>query len=255
MIGLILAAGAGRRLRPWTDNLPKALVPVGEPGNPDSERSILEVTLSHYAAMGLTDAAVIIGYQGDAVRERKDALEKKFGVKIHLVDNDKAEEWNNAYSLWCARDYLAEGVLLCNGDTLHPLSVQETMLAARGAGKEIILALDNAKPLAEEEMKVTLDASGAMQRITKLMDPATAVGEYIGVTVIEGSAAPQLVDALEVTFKRDPQLYYEDGYQELSERGFRIDVQPLSADGTTVDWTEIDTTEDLMKARGIACRY
>jgi choline kinase len=107
MIGLVLAAGAGRRLRPHTDTLPKALVPVGAPGEPDSERSILEVTLSHFAAVGLTEAAIIVGYCGDAIRERQDALQKRYGLTLHMVDNDKAEEWNNAYSLWCARDYLA----------------------------------------------------------------------------------------------------------------------------------------------------
>ncbi|WP_439676127.1 NTP transferase domain-containing protein [Embleya sp. MST-111070] len=255
MIGLVLAAGAGRRLRPHTDTLPKALVPVGAPGAPDSERSILEVTLSHYAAVGLTEAAIVIGYCGDAIRERQDLLERRYGLKLRLVDNDKAEEWNNAYSLWCARDHLADGVLLANGDTLHPLSVQETMLAARGGDKGIILALDTAKPLADEEMKVTLGDDGRMRRITKLMDPAEAAGEYIGVTLIEGHAAPALVDALRATFERDPQLYYEDGYQELVNRGGRVDVQPIGAPDIRVPWTEIDTTEDLTVAREIACRY
>ena len=33
---------------------------------------------------------------------RKEALEAKYGVTLTLIDNDKAEEWNNAYSLWCA---------------------------------------------------------------------------------------------------------------------------------------------------------
>ena len=53
-------------------------------------------------------------------------------MTLELVFNDKAEEWNNAYSLWCAREHFAEGVLLVNGDTVHPPSVQETLLAARG---------------------------------------------------------------------------------------------------------------------------
>jgi choline kinase len=249
MIGLILAAGAGRRLRPWTDTLPKALVPVRD------DRSVVDFTLENFANAGLAEAAIVIGYCGGAVRERRDALEKAYGVKLHLVVNDKAEEWNNAYSLWCARDFLAEGVLLANGDTLHPLSVQEDLLRARTDEKDIILALDDAKPLADEEMKVRLGADGAVAHITKLMDPGAAVGEYIGVTLVEDRAAPALVDALETTWRRDPQLYYEDGYQELADRGTRVDVHPVGPDRTPVAWTEIDTTEDLERAREIACRY
>ena len=48
------------------------------------------------------------------------------------MDNDRAEEWNNAYSLWLARDHFAAGALLVNGDTVHPVSVEKTLLAAAG---------------------------------------------------------------------------------------------------------------------------
>jgi choline kinase len=179
MIGLVLAAGAGRRLRPYTDTLPKALVPV------DGDTTVLDLTLGNFAQIGLTEAAVVVGYRKEAVYERKAALEAKYGLKLTLVDNDKAEEWNNAYSLWCARDVIRQGVILANGDTVHPVSVEQTLLAARGNGQKIILALDTVKHLADEEMKVITDGDKGVQRITKLMDPATATGEYIGVTLIE----------------------------------------------------------------------
>ncbi|MER5307427.1 phosphocholine cytidylyltransferase family protein [Streptomyces sp. NPDC002773] len=245
MIGLVLAAGAGRRLRPYTDTLPKALVPV------DGETTILDGTLKNFAEIGLTEVAIVVGYRKEAVYARKEALEAKYGLTITLVDNDKAEEWNNAYSLWCARDVLKRGVILANGDTVHPVSVEETLLAARGNGQKIILALDTVKNLADEEMKVITAEGKGVQRITKLMDPATATGEYIGVTLIEAEAAEALADALKATFERDPDLYYEDGYQKLVDDGFTIDVAPIG----DVKWVEIDNHDDLAKGREIACQY
>ncbi|MER5278433.1 phosphocholine cytidylyltransferase family protein [Streptomyces sp. NPDC002809] len=250
MIGMILAAGAGRRLRPYTDTLPKALVPVGPEGDEES-LTVVDLTLGNFAEVGLTDVAIIVGYRKEALYERKAALEAKYGVTLTLIDNDKAEEWNNAYSLWCGRDALKDGVILANGDTVHPVSVEKTLLAARGEGKRIILALDTVKQLADEEMKVVVDPEKGVQRITKLMDPAEATGEYIGVTLIEGEAAEELADALRTTYLRDPDLYYEDGYQELVDRGFRVDVEPIG----DVTWVEIDNHEDLAKGRKIACQY
>lgn len=245
MIGLVLAAGAGRRLRPYTDTLPKALVPV------DGDTTILDLTLGNFAEIGLTEVAIIVGYKKEAVYDRKAELEEKYGLKLTLIDNDKAEEWNNAYSLWCGRDAIKHTVILANGDTVHPVSVEKTLLAARGDGKKIILALDTVKNLADEEMKVIVDPEKGVQKITKLMDPATATGEYIGVTLIEGDAADQLADALKTTFERDPDLYYEDGYQELVNRGFKVDVAPIG----DVKWVEIDNHDDLAKGREIACQY
>ncbi|MFE7577409.1 sugar phosphate nucleotidyltransferase [Streptomyces sp. NPDC057521] len=245
MIGLVLAAGAGRRLRPYTDTLPKALVPV------DGDKTILDLTLANFAEIGLTEVAIVVGYRKEAVYARKEELEATYGLKLTLVDNDKAEEWNNAYSLWCAREQLKRGVLLANGDTVHPVSVEQTLLAARGDGQKIILALDTVKNLADEEMKVVVEDGKGVRRITKLMDPAEATGEYIGLTLIEAEAAEELADALKATFERDPDLYYEDGYQELVNRGFTVDVAPIG----DVSWVEIDNHDDLAKGREIACRY
>jgi choline kinase len=243
MIGLVLAAGAGRRLRPYTDSLPKALVPV------DGEVTILDIALRNLAEVGLTDISVVVGYAADAVEERQDDLEKRYGVRLTLVHNDRAEEWNNAYSLWLARDHFAGGALLVNGDTVHPVSVEKTLLAQRGPG--ILLAIDDVKTLADEEMKTTFDGQGQLTRITKLMDPATAFGEYIGATLIEPHAAAGLADALEATWRRDPNLYYEDGYQEYAERGGEVRAATIGA----VDWVEVDNHADLARAREIACRY
>ena len=122
LIGMVLAAGAGRRLRPDTDTLPKALLPV------DGEVTILDIALRNLAAVGLRDIVIVVGYAAGAVRDRAAALERAHGVRLTLVDNDRAEDWNNAYSLWLAREHFAAGALLVNGDTVHPVSVEKTLL-------------------------------------------------------------------------------------------------------------------------------
>jgi choline kinase len=241
---MVLAAGAGRRLRPHTDALPKALVPV------DHEATILDIVLSNFAAVEIREVIVVVGYAAEAVRTRRADLERRHGVKLTLVYNDKAEDWNNAYSLWCARDHLHQGALLVNGDTVHPVSVEKTLLAAP-ATTPILLAVDNVKTLADEEMKVTVSPEGYVQAITKRMDPTKAYGEYIGVTLIRPDAAERLADALKATFERDPQLYYEDGYAEMVSRGEKIAAAPIGE----VDWIEVDNQDDLVRARQIVRHY
>ena len=261
---MVLAAGAGRRLRPDTDALPKALLPV------DGRVTILDIALRNLAAVGLHDIVIVVGYAADTVRDRLAGLEREHGVRLTLVDNDRAEEWNNAYSLWLAREHFAAGALLVNGDTVHPVSVEKTLLAAgqgaagQGAAGQgsagqgaaaapqpgMIIAVDDIKRLADEEMKVIIDSDGRLTRITKLMDPALAYAEYIGATLIGASAAAPLAAALEATWRRDPSLYYEDGFQELADRGAAIGVAPIGE----VEWVEVDNHDDLRRAREIAAR-
>ena len=124
-------------------------------------------------------------------------------------------------------------------------------LSSSNRGPAILLAVDTVKKLAEEEMKLTIDEAGHLAKITKLMDPQTAYGEYIGLTLVEPSAAKDLATSLEATWKSNPDLYYEDGYQEYVKRGGTISLQPIGE----VSWVEVDNHDDLAKARLIACHY
>jgi choline kinase len=242
VIGMVLAAGAGKRLGEDTRDLPKTLLPV------DGDRTILDVALGNLKQAGLDRAVVVTGFAAGRLDERKAELEERHGLAIAMVFNPKAEEWNNAYSLWVARGYFPEGVLLVNGDTVHPASVEESLLAARG--EDIVIAVDREKPLGQEEMKVHVTEEGLLDRINKSLDPATAQGEYIGLTLIEPTAAERLADALEATWRRDPQLYYEDGFQEFADRGGRVATAAIGA----VEWVEVDDHADLARAREVACR-
>jgi len=242
VIGVVLAAGPGSRLGALTAQIPKTLLPL------DGERTILDGTLANLAAVGIDDVLVVTGFAHHRVAERAPQLQERHGVRLELLHNDKALEWNNAYSLWLARDRLAEGALLVNGDTVHPVDVERRLLEAAGA--ELLLAVDREKHLGEEEMKVLLDGDGRVRRINKAIEPARAEGEYIGLALIAPGAARPLADALEATWRRDPSRYYEDGFQELVDRGGDVHTAPIGA----VEWIEVDDERDLARAREIACR-
>jgi choline kinase len=243
MIGMVLAAGAGKRLGSLTEDLPKTLLEV------DGDRTILDIALGNMSEVGLDEAVIVTGFAAERIDERLEDLEDRYGLRLRTIFNPKALEWNNAYSLWVAREEFGRGVLLANGDTVHPASVQQTLLDSRN-GDDLVIALDQAKTLGEEEMKVHLDNEGLLDAIHKSLEPSTAHGEYIGVTLIEPHAAGALADALQATFERDPQLYYEDGFQELADRGGRVRGAAIGE----VAWVEVDDDNDLARAREVACR-
>jgi len=241
MHGIVLAAGGGTRLKPLTDTLPKTLLPVTDDG-----RSVLELAVANLSEVGITEISIVAGHAAEAIDEIAPRLAADYDVTFDIRFNDRYATWNNAYSVWLVRDVIAEGAVLVNGDTVHPVDVERRLLDARG-GAPILLAVDDDKDLGDEEMKVHLE-DGRMTRITKLMDPASAQGEYIGVTLFEPDASPLIDKSLKATFDRDPGLYYEDGYQEYVDRGGDIRAVPI---GEGVAWVEVDDHADLARAREV----
>jgi choline kinase len=240
--GVVLAAGPGRRLQTLTEALPKTLLPLTD------ERTILDFALANLRAAGIDDVVIVTGFAAKRIEERTPDLERRHGLRVELVLNERADEWNNAYSLWLARRAFSHGALLVNGDTLHPSAVERQLLAARGP--DVLIAVDDAKPLGAEEMKVLVSEDGGLRRISKRIAPQDAAGEYVGVALIEAAGAEPLAQALERTWQGDPSLYYEDGFQELIEAGGHVGTVSIG----TVEWVEVDDPADLERARAIAKR-
>jgi choline kinase len=241
--GIVLAAGGGTRLRPLTDTLPKTLLPV------DGERTILELAVDNLAHVGVSEVVIVTGHAAAAIDEVVPELAARYGVRVATRFNDRYDTANNAYSLWCVHDLFGEGVLLVNGDTVHPVSVEERLLDARGSAP-LLLAVDRVKPLGAEEMKVTVDGADRIRRISKQLDPATAGGEYIGVSLLEPDVAEDLTAALRRTFEADPGRWYEDAYQDHIDTGGEVAAIPIGE----VAWGEIDDHADLARIRSLWCR-
>jgi mannose-1-phosphate guanylyltransferase len=77
---MILAAGLGTRLKPLTDNRPKALVEL-------SSRTLLEITLSRLRSVGVTEVIINVHHFADMVTNYLKS-NKNFGMRIEISRED-----------------------------------------------------------------------------------------------------------------------------------------------------------------------
>ena len=99
MRAIILAAGLGTRLRPMTDNTPKALIKV-------KDKPLVEYQIEFLKEKGIDEIIVVVGY----LHEQFDYLKEKYNVK--LVFNEKYAEYNNFYSLYLVKEFLADSYVI-----------------------------------------------------------------------------------------------------------------------------------------------
>ena len=99
MRAILLAAGMGTRLRPLTLETPKSLIEIN--GKP-----LLERQVEFLKEKGINEIIVVTGY----LNEKFEYLKEKYGVK--LVFNDKYDIYNNIYSMYLVREYLADSYVI-----------------------------------------------------------------------------------------------------------------------------------------------
>jgi len=77
---VIMAGGKGTRMAPFTNVLPKPLIPIGD-------KTILELIIDEFLPYGVQDFYFTLNYRGEMVRAYFDSIEKKYRVN-YLKEND-----------------------------------------------------------------------------------------------------------------------------------------------------------------------
>lgn len=109
MKAVILAGGLGSRLKPFTDIIPKPLLPLGE-------KTVLEIQLEQLRKSGFDEVFLAVNYKADYIQSFLGDGEK-YGVKLHYSIEDKPLGTCGPITL--LRDQLRdEPFLLMNGDIL-----------------------------------------------------------------------------------------------------------------------------------------
>lgn len=234
MIGVILAAGMAKRLRPLTDECPKCLLKVGS-------RTLLQRTVDAVAAAGINVFVVVMGYKSNMI---VDFLRTNYpSLTFHFIDNPDYAHNNNIFSLWLTRPF-TEGndFLLLDSDILFDPVIIPTIIGKKGT----VLAL-NSHELGEEEIKVIVDKQGYVKEISKICSIKEAIGESVGIEKVTADYSNALFLELQHMIVDEGliDVFYEKAFERLIPQGHSFRV----VDTTNFFSIELDTVEDFENAK------
>ncbi len=115
MKAVVLCGGRGQRLRPYTDLMPKPMLPIGD-------KPILEYVIRNLKLNGISDLILAVGYKGDMIIDYF-GDGSKFGVSIEYEREDKPR--NTAGALLPLKDRLSDPFLLVMADQMMTVNIRD----------------------------------------------------------------------------------------------------------------------------------
>lgn len=233
---VILAAGKGDRLQPLTADLPKCLVEI-------NGEALLSRTLRALAAHGVTEAVIVIGYKGEVIRGRIGA--RFAGVDVRYVDAPDYATTNNIRSLWDARGYFDEDILLLEADVVFDGAVIASLLRRPGSSAAVAPhheGLSGTVVRCDRQGRIRSFVLGADQGGT--FDPGGAfktVNIYLlRAELLRDQVLPRLCRQIEADHVQD---YYESIFRDLVADGSVTDLEAVDVSASR--WYEVDDHRDL----------
>lgn len=235
MKAIILAAGNGKRLHPYTKYIPKCLLDI------ESE-TILERQLNSIRYCGIDEVVIVVGYESETVENFLRDY-NGLGMRIKTLYNPFYRTTNSLISLWIARGEMEQDIVLMNGDDVFETEVLEKVLYQND---EIICLPVKKKPYYEkEDMKVIMDGKKIIAIGKDLTNEVSAIS--VGIRIFRDRGVELLKRAIEEEIRTDGALekWYISAVQRLIEKGYMIN----SIDIDDLFWMDVDYPSDLFKAR------
>lgn len=244
MKAIIIAAGMGTRMRPYTDNIPKCMLDFGG-------KTLLQRQIDAYTESGIETFSVVRGYMGHRINVEN----------VRFFDNTDFENNNILGSLFYAEPEITGDVVIGYSDILFESSVPKRLLEDEH-DISVVVDIDwtpyyvgrEHHPISEAE-KVRFDAHYKVTEIGKLISEKDDVdGEFIGMLKLTASGA----DTFKAYYQKAREEYWDKPFQRatLFQTAYLTDfLQYLTDNGVPVHcvtvergWKEIDTAEDYNNA-------
>jgi len=234
---ILLVAGEGKRLRPYTLDRPKCMVEIGGVSLIDRQLAVLK-------SEGLTDIVMIGGYKADML--------KREGIKLKI--NSRYYETNMVWTLFSAEDELEGDVIVSYGDIVYSSEILHSLLESNA---DIAITIDkewesywrarNEDPLDDAET-LKLREDGTISEIGQKPKSLDEIeGQYMGLMKFSTKGLKQIKEIFHTAVndgkllgKNVENAYMTDLLQAVINSGQEINAIPVYG-----GWIEVDTVDDL----------
>jgi len=184
---VILCGGLGTRMRPYTDLLPKPMIPV-------NGRPFLEYLVEQLRDQGIARIVLLTGYRAAQI-ESHFGDGSRFGVAITYSQGPV--EWETGRRVWEARAQLDLCFLLLYADNFVPFRLSSLLEFHRAKGRMLSLLLS-----AKAKGNIKVGDDGIVARYDPSRSGPDLDHVEIGFMVVERDAVLALIEEPDVSFSQ-----------------------------------------------------